>query len=142
MKQLLRNILLAVRRFLTLPKRCAAAEAMVEKLRAHNKALAADLMRSVRDSSELNLLTYPEIERLGMLAQECGAVVQAVGKILRDGYQGQEPCSPTNRVRLEREAGEVRAVIELMMEHGDLRGGDVRHWQWTKAAKVRNGKSR
>ena len=144
MKQLLRNIYLAVSRFLTLPKRCAAAEAMVEKLRANNKTLAADLercaaeMRMARDGSDVAGLTLAQIERLAMLAEECGEVVQAVGKILRHGYHSGSPFGgPSNRVHLERELGDVRSLIAMMFAAGDIRAGDVRHWQYLKDVNVR-----
>ena len=36
--------------------------------------------------NNFNQLTPAETERLAILAEECGEVIQAVGKILRHGY--------------------------------------------------------
>lgn len=36
-----------------------------------------------------NNLTDVEIERLGLLAEECGEVLQLVGKILQHGYESR-----------------------------------------------------
>lgn len=62
-----------------------------------------------------NRLTPGEAERLALLAEECGEVVQVIGKILRHGY---ESCHPnggdSNRVLLERELGDLLAAKELM----------------------------
>lgn len=70
-----------------------------------------------------NNLTPAEAERLAMLAEECGEVVQMVGKILRHGY---EECHPndqhqqTNRSLLSSELIDLLAVVDLMENRGDL----------------------
>lgn len=67
-------------------------------------------------------LTPAEAERLAMLAEECGEVIQAVGKILRHGYESRHPdggkCN--NRTSLERELGDIHAIAELMYDAGDI----------------------
>lgn len=108
-------------------RRCAGAEAALKRLAdaAEREAAAADLPG----------LTPAEIERLAMLAEECGEVVQAVGKILRHGWESQSPYgSKTNQVALEREIGNVRAIVGLMLDSRDLRLGDIQHWQRSKRA--------
>ncbi len=83
--------------------------------------------------AQLPGLTGSEIERLAILAEECGEVVQAVGKVLRHGWESQSPYgSKPNRVALEREIGNVRAVVNLMLDAGDVRLGDVQAWQRAK----------
>jgi NTP pyrophosphatase (non-canonical NTP hydrolase) len=66
-------------------------------------------------STHFNNLTPAEAERLAMLAEECGEVIQVIGKILRHGY---ESCHPTtgakNRTRLGEEVTDVLALINLM----------------------------
>lgn len=71
-----------------------------------------------------NGLTPAETERLAFLAEEMGEAIQAIGKILRHGYESQNPTSrraqpPTNRLWLEEELGNVLAAIELMTAIGD-----------------------
>ena len=66
-------------------------------------------------------LTPAEIERLALLMEEMGEAAQAIGKILRHGYGSRHPDGgPTNREALEKEIGDVRAAISLMIEKGDL----------------------
>jgi NTP pyrophosphatase (non-canonical NTP hydrolase) len=64
-----------------------------------------------------NRLSPRDAELLAWLAEECGEVVQAIGKVLRHGWDGRDPTrdgSNTNRRNLEKELGDVaRAVITL-----------------------------
>ena len=41
--------------------------------------------------SNFSRLSAGEVERLAILAEECGEVIQVVGKVLRFGF---EPCPP------------------------------------------------
>ncbi|MEO1208414.1 MAG: hypothetical protein AAFX78_02630 [Cyanobacteria bacterium J06638_20] len=75
-------------------------------------------------------LTPAEVERLSMLAEECGEVVQAVGKILRHGFESYHPDDlfkgrPTpdavsNRGRLQLELADVLAMCGHMENDGDV----------------------
>lgn len=48
-----------------------------------------------------NRLTPAEAERLALLAEECGEAIQAIGKILRHGYESNHPeFTETNRTQL------------------------------------------
>jgi NTP pyrophosphatase (non-canonical NTP hydrolase) len=72
-----------------------------------------------------NQLSPAEAERLAMLAEECGEVIQAIGKILRHGYESTHPDGgPTNRENLNRELNDLTAVIFLMTERGTR---DIEH---------------
>lgn len=73
-------------------------------------------------SASFNGLTPAEAERLALLAEECGEVVQIIGKILRHGYESTHPeGGPTNREALAREVGDIFAVVEFMRDqHDDL----------------------
>lgn len=66
--------------------------------------------------THFNGLTPAEAERLAMLAEECGEVIQIVGKILRHGYESFHPVNPrvTNRQLLVRELRDVNAVLQAM----------------------------
>lgn len=69
----------------------------------------------------MNHLSLAEIERLSLLAEEAGEVVQAVGKILRHGYESRHPDGgPTNRESLQREIGDLAAACQLMVSNHDL----------------------
>jgi NTP pyrophosphatase (non-canonical NTP hydrolase)/ribosomal protein S27E len=73
-------------------------------------------------------LTMAQRERLAWLAEECGEVVQAVGKVLRHGFQDTGPNGTTydNRVALEEEAGHVLAVIDTLAMNGDVQQSNVK----------------
>lgn len=67
-------------------------------------------------------LTDAQKERLYMLSEEAGEVVQAVGKILRHGYDNHHPDGgPTNRRLLELEINDLNAVAQAMQRGCDLR---------------------
>lgn len=68
-------------------------------------------------------LTAAEEERLILLAEEAGEVVQAVAKVLRHGYSSTHPTYRTgtaNRALLAEEVGHVAAVVRKMEELGDI----------------------
>jgi len=68
-------------------------------------------------------LNPAQLERLAVLSEELGETQQAVGKILRHGYEGRHPerqGAPTNRVALERECGDVFAALALLIAAGDI----------------------
>ena len=69
-------------------------------------------------ADHFNRLSPAEAERLAMLAEECGEVVQVVGKILRHGYDSYHPDQQgmppearyTNRQALGHELTDLLAV--------------------------------
>jgi NTP pyrophosphatase (non-canonical NTP hydrolase) len=70
-----------------------------------------------------NRLTPAEAERLALLSEELGEAQQAIGKILRLGYEGKHPAAlyaTTNRTQLEKELGDVQHAISRMAEAGDI----------------------
>ncbi|NMG29348.1 MazG nucleotide pyrophosphohydrolase domain-containing protein [Aromatoleum evansii] len=67
-----------------------------------------------------NGLTPAQAERLAVLAEELGEAVQAIGKILRHGYESRSPAGATNREALERELGDVYAAMDMLSDAGDL----------------------
>lgn len=60
------------------------------------------------------------LEALTILQEECAEVIQNVSKIKRFGlnesYTGQE----TNRIRLEKEVGDVLAMVDYLIEQDIL----------------------
>lgn len=78
--------------------------------------------------AHFNGLTPAEAERLAILAEECGEVVQAIGKILRHGYDSYHPDYPNggnNRSLLEKEIGDLSAAIDIMRWERDIRDQGV-----------------
>jgi len=67
-----------------------------------------------------NGLTPAEAERLALLAEECGEVIQAIGKVLRHGYENSYDNGETNRAALEREIGDVEAAIDMLIDALDV----------------------
>ena len=73
-----------------------------------------------------NQLTDAEAERLALLSEELGEAQQAIGKILRHGYESRHPCGgPTNREDLQAELGDVKAAILLLTRIGDLSSHEI-----------------
>ena len=70
---------------------------------------------------QFNRLSPAKAERLFLLLEELGEAQQAIGKILRHGYESKHPDGgPTNRESLERELGDVAVAISLLTEVNDL----------------------
>lgn len=67
-------------------------------------------------------LTPAEAERLAMLAEEAGEIVQMVGKILRHGYASHHPDRPStnNRALLRGEIDDFLAVMSAMEKDCDI----------------------
>lgn len=77
-----------------------------------------------QSEKHFNALTPAETERLALLAEECGELVQAVGKVLRHGYDSRHPLGgPTNREAVEREIADVYTAIWMMFQAQDIRRG-------------------
>lgn len=71
-----------------------------------------------------NGLTPAEAERLALLVEELGEAAQAIGKILRHGYESRNPLimnGPTNRESLEKEMADVFVAARMLFAAGDLR---------------------
>lgn len=70
-------------------------------------------------TEHFNDLTPGQLERLALLAEECGEVVAMVCKVIRHGYENYNPFDEhktTNRVLLAREVGDVLLSIDLIKE--------------------------
>jgi NTP pyrophosphatase (non-canonical NTP hydrolase) len=66
-------------------------------------------------------MTAAERERLTMLIEECGEVIQAATKCLRHGYESRHPDGgETNRQYLTREYEDLLCVVWAMRQTGDI----------------------
>jgi len=88
-------------------------------------------------SDPFNDLSAAEAERLAILSEECAEIIQAVSKILRHGYENYHPYTEddfhaTNRKDLEREIGDVSAVITMMVKRGDLKAASIEKYAKVK----------
>jgi len=79
-------------------------------------------------TEHFNGLSEAEQERLSILAEECGEVVQIVGKILRHGYESFNPddtFKTTNRSLLTKEIGDVAFITSFMVANGDIKSSTI-----------------
>lgn len=84
-----------------------------------------------------NKLNSAEAERLALLAEELGEAVQAIGKIMRHGYESRHPLGgPTNRLALEKELGDVRHAMIMLCNAGDLSKQHIHDMAEVKALNV------
>jgi NTP pyrophosphatase (non-canonical NTP hydrolase) len=86
-----------------------------------------------------NGLSAAEAERLALLAEEAGEIVQAVGKILRHGYNNLNPYnrdSKTNREHLEQEIGDLTAIVQMMAQSNDLQVPFIKRARAEKSGKM------
>lgn len=73
-----------------------------------------------------NGLTPAEAERLAILAEEAGEIVQVVMKALRHGLDYRHPdTGESNRAAIARELGDLEAIQALMIEAHDLNPFDI-----------------
>ena len=89
--------------------------------------------------AHFNELTTAQAERLAILVEELGEAQQAVGKILRHGYESRwpKPDGPSNRTLLEREMGDVMLALNFMTANGDLEARNIGDRTAQKAESVR-----
>lgn len=86
-----------------------------------------------------NNLTPAEAERLALLSEECGEVIQAIGKILRHGYESHNPNikhHQGNRLDLQDECGHIQAAIILLQNSQDISPEETKYAQKLKLAAV------
>ncbi len=86
-----------------------------------------------------NQLSEAQLERLSILSEECGEVIQAVGKILRHGYGSYNPDDRThigNSHDLEKELGDLKFAVSLMVKTGDVDPGTMDAYARNKATRI------
>jgi len=93
-----------------------------------------------------NGLSKAQIERLAILVEELGEAQQAVGKILRHGYDSYNPLlepdsdgNPVtcNREDLEKELGDVYYAILMLRESKDVSWINILQRSEEKAEKIK-----
>jgi NTP pyrophosphatase (non-canonical NTP hydrolase) len=72
-----------------------------------------------------NELTDAQVERLAILAEECGEVIQVVGKVLRHGYNSHNPTlepmkQKPNIALLHKEIGDLLWIICKLDDAADI----------------------
>jgi len=73
-------------------------------------------------NKHINNLSPGELERIALLTEECGEVLQEIGKVLRYGYEGSHPKygEKNSRERLQQEIADVLVIITLMIKENDI----------------------
>jgi len=86
-----------------------------------------------------NELTPAELERLALLSEELGEAQQAIGKILRHGYESYHPDrdEQTNRMDLQDELGDIVCAIRMMADGDDIHLANLEIRAKYKRKKVR-----
>lgn len=100
---------------------------------------AARRLEGKVSEKHFNKLSPAEAERLALLSEECGEVIQVVGKILRHGYESKHPSDRrdrTNRELLEKELGDVHFAYLFMDENEDIKLDNIREKSRYKNLKV------
>jgi NTP pyrophosphatase (non-canonical NTP hydrolase) len=82
-------------------------------------------------------LTDAERERLAFLSEECGEVVQAIGKIQRHGFENRYDNGVTNRQQLEIEMGHVLQCMRLLLYARDVSNAAILKAQSDKEEKLK-----
>jgi NTP pyrophosphatase (non-canonical NTP hydrolase) len=87
-----------------------------------------------------NQLSDAQLERLYILSEELGEAQQAVGKILRHGYDSKHPeTGITNKESFEHELGDVKAAIFLLTQKYEVSPSKIVTKMFLKLEKFRLG---
>ena len=91
------------------------------------------------DVIPFNNLSPAEAERLALLMEEAGEIVQIAGKILRHGYEEYNPNDVNqtrNRNLLERELGDMQAAMRIMLRAADISEAEIKYFEQFKLERV------
>ena len=82
-------------------------------------------------------------EVLLITQEECAEVTQAISKIFRFGLNERwpEPIAPTNKERLEEEAGDLLCMIDIMVENGIISDEKLNKARTSKREKLKTWSS-
>ena len=96
-----------------------------------------DFRSSTPPTPHFNQLTPDQLERIAILMEECGEVVQICGKILRHGAYSHHPRTGRGNLdSLENELGDVFAAANMLYQDGFLQPRRVNRWAEEKLKKV------
>ncbi len=110
----------------------------MSKLTSRHMGMPIDPSENHRCPKPFNGLSLAEAERLAILAEECGEVIQVVGKVLRHGWNPTDHTTGItydNRADLETEMGHVRNIERLMIARQDVIHAALVQAAQTKRAK-------
>lgn len=89
-----------------------------------------------------NNLTPQQLEMLAILSEECGEVVQRIGKILRHGLNSVNPNTKIdNTVALECELGDICAAMESLAMLGIIDLEVIQNQMNSKLEKFKSGEA-
>lgn len=89
-------------------------------------------------SDHFNGLSPAEAERLAVLAEECGEIVQIVMKAMRHGLDFHHPeTGETNRAAIARELGDLDAICGRMVLAHDIDAPTIKAASSAKAEKLK-----
>lgn len=72
-------------------------------------------------AKHFNNLDPAQLERVAVLFEECGEVIQVCGKIVRHGFDSRHPDGgEDNRRLLEKELGDLKLAEIMMANRGDI----------------------
>jgi NTP pyrophosphatase (non-canonical NTP hydrolase) len=94
----------------------------------------SEIEMSLELAAQYNKLSAAETERLAILSEELGEVIQVVGKILRHGWLD---AGYDNRAELEKELGDVYVAMRLLYDGGDVNPHKVHVSQIRKVDKIK-----
>jgi NTP pyrophosphatase (non-canonical NTP hydrolase) len=82
-------------------------------------------------------------EILLITQEECAEVTQAISKVFRFGLNERwpEPIDPTNKERLEEEAGDLLCMIDIMVENGIISDEKLNKARTSKRQKLKTWSS-
>ena len=84
-------------------------------------------------------------EVLLITQEECAEVTQAISKVFRFGFDDCWPRGedwvPTNKERLEEEAGDLLCMIDIMVEHGIISDEKLNKARTSKREKLKTWSS-
>ena len=82
-------------------------------------------------------------EILLITQEECAEVTQAISKVFRFGLNERwpEPIDPTNKERLEEEAGDLLCMIDIMVENGIISDENLNKAKNNKRQKLKTWSS-
>lgn len=88
-------------------------------------------------------LDTAQVERFGLLGEELGEAIQAIGKIARHGFGATDPVGNyyDNKTQLEKELGDIVAATMLSASAGEVSIDNVMNHALIKMHKIASGQA-
>lgn len=83
-------------------------------------------------------LTSEEADRLLLLSEQLNSIQEAIHKTLMHGYAAVDQLSNafTNKRRLQKEIGDLYAIVYLLRRRGDLNHGSIQKFKKHKIKRL------